>query len=516
MPEDVLVDFIQDRLSRDEANAASAHLVTCSACRATLEELEVFVEDAVRDRPEPGPGAEAEVLEAIRRAGRVIPRRRRSVAAIRWAAAAAFVGLTIVLAGRGLRELKDRAVVATVVSADAAVVVRRGGIERPVAAGMSLHEGDVVAAAVDSTAVLDLPDTSRAELGPESALAFHHPDSGNALELRRGFLAVDAAKRPRVHPLSIRTPEARAEVVGTRFSMGASARKTHLRVSEGLVHFVRIGDGASVEVASGQRAEVSNDVRRGMGPQPSLPGAALVITSRQKAPDSFKRFDRLIADRLIGSRLRHLGFRVETRDHLDVTSSDLVGRPLVIVSFCQEGVGFEQSLERIKLKTADVPVLCLEPIIYPVLGLSGSRRGVDFDCVEAHPSVRFHDPAHPLSGGMSATHTNFYGRASNIIGWARPTGAAVKIATIEGDASQATLFAYEAGADMAGLPAPRRRVGLFLDPTQTDAKSEAVWGLLEAAVEWCVEPPAGKQIARRHDDSSDTDAPRADSRMHRI
>jgi hypothetical protein len=200
----------------------------------------------------------------------------------------------------------------------------------------------------------------------------------------------------------------------------------------------------------------------------------------------------MVADRLLGSRLRHLGFRVETKDHLDVSASDLIGRPLVIVSFCQEGVGFEASLERIGLMRADVPVLCLEPVVYPVLGLTGSRRGVDYDCVEAHPSVTFQNSAHPLSGGLDGTQVDLFGKASNIVGWAKPGPAAVRIAAFVSDPSKATLFAYEAGATMVGLVAPRRRVGLFLDPTQTDAKSDAVWGLVEAAVEWCVEPTTAK------------------------
>jgi hypothetical protein len=493
MPEDVLLDLIQERLSDPESEAASAHVASCPACRATLEELAVLLDDADRERPRPGAVAEAKVLEMISKMGRIAVRRRRTAGPIRWAAAAVFLAATISLISLGLRELKAKAVVATVVAADSWVVVERDGVDRPVVAGMSLHEGDVVAAPMDSTAILALRDASRAELGPESALAFHHPGSTNALELRRGFLAVDAAHRPAGHPLAVVTPDARVEVVGTRFSMGASADETHLRVSEGLVHFVRIGDGASVDVASGHRAEISNDVRRGMQTHPSLPGAALVITSKERAPATFTRFDRLVADRLLGSRLRHLGFRVENKNHLDVTASDLVGRPLVIVSFCQEGVGFEQSLERIGLKTADVPVLCLEPIIYPILGLTGDHRGVDYDCVEAHPAVRFQNPTHPLSGGLSGTRADFFGKASNIVGWARPSPAAIRIATIEGDASQATLFAYEPGTEMVRSVAPRRRVGLFLDPTQTDARSDAVWSLLEAAVEWCVEPTAGEQ-----------------------
>jgi len=506
VPADVLLDLIEERLPDPESDAVSAHVARCPACRATLEELEFLLDDAGRERPQPGALAEAKVLEVISKMGRIAPRPRRTAGPIRWAAAAVFLAVTLSLVGLGLRELKAKAVVATVVAADSWVVVQRDGVDRPVVAGMSLHEGDVVAAPMDSTAILDLRDASRAELGPESALAFHEAGSRNALELRRGFLAVDAAHRPAGHPLAVVTPEARAEVLGTRFSMGASADETHLRVSEGLVHFVRIGDGASVDVTSGHRAEVSNDVRQGMRTHPSLPGAALVITSKERAPATFKRFDRLVADRFLGSRLRHLGFRVENKNHLDVTAADLVGRPLVIVSFCQEGVGFEQSLERIGLKTADVPVLCLEPIIYPILGLTGNRRGVDYDCVEAHPSVRFQNPTHPLSGGLSGTRTDLFGKASNIIGWARPSPAAVAIATIEGDASQATLFAYEPGTDMVGAVAPRRRVGLFLDPTQTDARLDAVWGLLEAAVEWCVEPTASTQteVTRKSESQVDT------------
>jgi hypothetical protein len=397
------------------------------------------------------------------------------------------------LVGLGLRELQAKAVVATVVSADARVVVKRDGVERPVAPGMRLQEGDVIAAPMDSTAVIDLPDASRAELGPESALALNRPGSSNALELRGGFLAVDAAHRAPGHPLVVVTPEARAEVLGTRFSMGASEDETHLRVSEGLVHFIRIGDGASVDVASGHRAEVSSDVRRGLQTHPSLPGAALVITAKDKAPDSFRRFDRLVAERLLGSRLRHLGFRVENKDQHDVTASDLAGRPLVIVSFCQEGVGFEQSIERIALKTADVPVLCLEPVVYPVLALTGDRRGVDYECIEQHPSVAFQNPGHPLAAGLSGTWSDLFGKASNIVGWARPGPDAVTISTYEVDTSKVTHFAYEEGANMVGTVAPRRRVGLFLDPTQTDAKLEPVWRLFEAAVEWCVEPPLAKK-----------------------
>ena len=489
--EDILLDHGEGRLSGAEAESASAHLAACASCRSVLAELMVLREDAARNRPQPGALAEASVFEAIRRAGRVAPRRRRMAGPLRWAVAAAvLLAGTTGLIGFGRRGVKAREVVATVVSADARVVVRRGGADRPVAAGMDLFEGDRLASPADATAVLDLPDRSRAELGPESTLALHDPGGDSPLELRAGFLAVDAARRPADRPLTIRTPDARAEVLGTRLTLGADAAETHLRVAEGLVHLVRLGDGASVDVAGGNSAEVLEDDRTKLHSRPTLPGTVLIIASYHKAPDDFARFNALVGDRLLGRRLRHLGFRVETKAHADVTAEDLAGRPLVIVSHSEEGVGFEESLGRAGLKTADVPVLCFEPVVFPTLAMTGTSRGRDFDWQAGGTAVEFPRPDHPLSGGLSGIRRDLFGKPG-CFGWARPGDRAQTIAALEGDGSKVVMFGYEAGAEMVGSKAPRRRVGLFLDPSQVGEDSEPAWSLVEAAVEWCVEPPRG-------------------------
>jgi len=493
--EDLLLDFLQARPSVPAAGRISAHVADCPRCRGALSDLEVLELGAGREAPEPGPRAEARVFEAIRRAGAARPRPSVHPAALaRWAiAAAVLLAATVSLIGfgTGFRSAKAESVVATVVSAGGHVVVLRGGAEQPAVAGMGLLEGDQLAVPAEATAILDLPDASRAEMGPESLLTLHRPrDGADSLELQRGFLAVDAARRPAGQPLSIRTPDARVEVLGTRFTLGADSAETHLRVSEGLVHLVRIGDGASVDVAGGNRAEVVDDDRADLRSRPTLPGTALIIASCDKAPADFARFNALVGDRLLGRRLRHLGFRVETKAHSVVTASDLAGRPLVIVSYSEEGVGFEENLERIGLRTAAVPVLCFEPVVFPTLAMTGTARGRDFDWQAGATAVDFPRPDHPLSAGLGGTQRGLFDKPG-CFGWARPAGSARTIAAVEGDPSKAVMFAYETGAEMVGARAPGRRVGLFLDPSQVGEASEAAWGLVEAAVEWCVEPPRG-------------------------
>ncbi len=475
-----------------DAECVFSHLADCPKCRSAMSELRAMLDEAQSGPPRPGLTAESRVVDAIGRAVARVARPARSSHRARWAAAAAVLLASVtglIEFGSGFRKANAEAIVATVIKTDGRVVVHRGGAERPAVAGMGLHEGDQVAVPAEATAILDLPDASRAELGPESSLTFHQSGGADSLELEGGFLAVDASVRPPGHPLSIRTPDARAEVLGTRFTMGVNPEETHLRVSEGLVHLIRIDDGASVDVAGGHRSEVSGG-RVDLQSRPSLPGTVLIIASHDQAPPHFERFDRLVGERLLGRRLRHLGFRVETKRHQEVRAADLVGRPLVIVSYSEERVGYEQSLERIGLKTAEVPVLCFEPMVFPTLGMTGTRRGADFDWLGGQGPVELTDPGHPLSGGLIGTRSDLFEKG-DLIGWARPGREALKIAVLPGDGSQAVVFAYEAGAGMVEAQALRRRVGLFLDPARVGEGSETAWTLVEAAVEWCVEPPRG-------------------------
>ena len=72
------------------------------------------------------------------------------------------------------------------------------------------------------------------------------------LELRAGEIEADVA--PQKAPMVLRTPQAEAVVLGTKFTLSA----TRLEVTEGRVRLTRSADGAAVEVAAGQVARAES------------------------------------------------------------------------------------------------------------------------------------------------------------------------------------------------------------------------------------------------------------------
>jgi len=59
------------------------------------------------------------------------------------------------------------------------------------------------------------------------------------------------------------------------------------------------------------------------------------------------------------------------------------------------------------------------------------------------------------------------------------------VATFPGFPDQATVFAYERGAEMKSLVAPARRVGFFVRDTGAVSLTQEDWALFDAAVRWC-------------------------------
>jgi ferric-dicitrate binding protein FerR (iron transport regulator) len=99
---------------------------------------------------------------------------------------------------------------------------------------MKVRSGDALAVSADGSAVVALPRAIRTELGPETTLAFSGSE-GKSLHLKSGLLAVEAGRQPPGRPLRLFTPDARAEVLGTKFTLAAAPRQTRLRVAEGAV-----------------------------------------------------------------------------------------------------------------------------------------------------------------------------------------------------------------------------------------------------------------------------------------
>jgi ferric-dicitrate binding protein FerR (iron transport regulator) len=379
-------------------------------------------------------------------------------------------------------EAQQGPVIGTLSSLHGSVRVQGARGARLAKVGMKLHAADTLAVSVDASAVLALQGAIQAELGPETTLMFSGARA-KALYLQSGFLAVEAGRQPPGQPLRIVTPDAQAEVLGTKFNVAASSRQTRLRVAEGTVKMWSESADSSVVVPAGFGSGIADGVALPVRPSPL--GEVLLIESLDKSRDSgqWAHFNREMASRLLSAHVRRLALQVVIKSHHQVQASDLKGRPLVIVSVSEEKVGFEDNLRRIGLAEARVPVMCLETIALPVLQMTGPKRGLDFEWSMPPKSVRFPRPDHPLSAGQAGMV-----RLPVTFGWGRPAAEALRIAILDDHPDRAVLFAYDTGEKMMGRKAPARRLGLFLEPTFVDQLDTASWNLFEAAVNWCLEP----------------------------
>lgn len=113
---------------------------------------------------------------------------------------------------------------------------------------LALGAGDLV----DGPATITFPgEATTLVLGNDSALTIEASDPGKRLYLRQGRLTASVDRQ--AEPLVIRTPDARATVLGTRFVLTAERGATRLEVTHGRV---RLAHGAeTVEVASDEVAE---------------------------------------------------------------------------------------------------------------------------------------------------------------------------------------------------------------------------------------------------------------------
>ena len=498
-PEETEIDYRRGLLPEAESAAFERHLQDCAKCCEGVAETDMLLQLLNPQAVEPGPAARARVLREIRRGilqraatqpAVASPRRRLRIGAW-WAAAAASVLLAI-----GLFAVKSRTPVrqarSTVVAQLAAfthdVVVRRHGAQHRAVIGMPLYRDDAIVASNDASAVVVLADSTRVEVGPQTTLALSTLENKDGeLHLESGFLSVEAAHRPTDRPLCISTPKATARVLGTHFTLAATSRRTNVRVETGRVRLTRSRDGASVELAAGYRSSVGDSGQ--IASVPTRSGTVLVIVSRENADESWGRFNQLLRTRLLSDRLRQLSLDVEVKDHRDVRPEDLENRPFVIVAHAAVGVGLEESLKRIGLAEAAVPVICLEAIALPVLRMSGPEDHSDYRWDEPRLPLALRNASHSLSAGLAESSLN----QVPCYGWAVPGPGAVVIAGIAHDSSRATAFGYDAGGRMVGAVAPARRVGLMLDPTPMTEEQDAAWLLFEAAVNWCTDPAAVPQ-----------------------
>ncbi|MEQ8675488.1 MAG: BNR-4 repeat-containing protein [Aggregatilineales bacterium] len=188
--------------------------------------------------------------------------------------------------------------------------------------------------------------------------------------------------------------------------------------------------------------------------------------------NSMNASDIAIRDRLIG-----LGYGVIVVSDELTQSSDANGKSLIVVSATVSSGDVNT-----KFRDLSVPVLMLEPALFDDMGMTGATDGVDYGSTQNQNSITILNVSHPLAAGLSGTIQVV--TQSMRMNWGVPNANAVSIASIDGNTSQSSIFAYETGIGMMGLTAPARRVGSFMFNDAAASLTGSGWSLFDVSVNW--------------------------------
>ena len=143
-------------------------------------------------------------------------------------------------------------------SATGDVRVWRAQETKSVGAGFALQAGDRLLTGRDGWAEIEFPgETTRLKIGAEAEFGVVTVMPDKQLKLTAGTLRANVARQSASHPMLIRTPTAKAEVLGTKFEMSATNELTEMTVTEGRVLIARTNDESGVVVETSQTATVT-------------------------------------------------------------------------------------------------------------------------------------------------------------------------------------------------------------------------------------------------------------------
>lgn len=194
-------------------------------------------------------------------------------------------------------------------------------------------------------------------------------------------------------------------------------------------------------------------------------------------------------DSAVIERLESLGETVTVVKDSASTTSSANGMELVVIS---DSVA--PGRVNNKFTGVAVPVLAFEPWLYDNLGMTGSVASTHYGRSGNKTQIRVIG-THPLAAGLSGVVTVSNSPVSQ--SWGKPGAAAVVAATLKGNSSKATIFGYEAGAELFnGTAAPARRVAVHLNSGATTAWNVNGRALFDAAVRWSIgaAPPPGGTV----------------------
>jgi hypothetical protein len=148
------------------------------------------------------------------------------------------------------------------------ISLERGGQVAVATAGTRLEPGDVLRTSPGGAVVIGYtPEATRLTVRPGTELTLETFSKGKRFQLGFGQIEASVARQRPFRPMIVRTPQAQARVVGTRFMLVATNNLTRLAVTEGKVRLTRLVDGGTVDVASGHYAVAATNYELAAQPQ---------------------------------------------------------------------------------------------------------------------------------------------------------------------------------------------------------------------------------------------------------
>ncbi len=170
----------------------------------------------------------------------------------------ALAALAVLLDHKSVSSVPPRPVADVSVAGERLQVLRGASLIKGDLIG--LQAGDVITTATNHSAIITYEhESTRIEIQPGSVLVFADATEGKIFELQRGIVRARVAPQPAGKPMRIKTPLARATVLGTEFVMRADEGATKLDVLEGKVEFACRTSGKKVKVKSGFSATLRPD-----------------------------------------------------------------------------------------------------------------------------------------------------------------------------------------------------------------------------------------------------------------
>ncbi|MDG6258202.1 MAG: PKD domain-containing protein, partial [Methanomicrobiaceae archaeon] len=185
-------------------------------------------------------------------------------------------------------------------------------------------------------------------------------------------------------------------------------------------------------------------------------------------------------DRPIHDRLEALGLSVTVIDDDVCSATDAEGKDLIFVSstVSSQKVGS-------KYRDLAIPFITHESYIFDDMKMTGTGLNRDYGSISGKNSVVIGEASHPLAAGLSGTVAVY--TADEVVSFGNPPQSAIRVAWDPADSTRCVLFGYDDGAEMVGMTAPARRVGLFMTDSSSTLLTDEGWMLFDAAVAWAIE-----------------------------